>query len=340
VASVYITDQGNVRHVHIQGLHRVAFGKPAWESTFETFYSKELLEKLVQVKKEWFKDEIDRSELPTYLEQPLRRHFQRFSIDLHNKTILDFGCGSGASSIILSKLGGKKIVGVDFAKDSVEIARLRARDSAVQDRVDFLCMPETRKLPFQDESFTLILCNGVIEHIPPAERDVYIIELWRLLAPGGYFFVHETPNRLWPIDSHTTGLPLVPYMPLKLARKFAARYSKRVRPDVSLEELIFSGIRGSTYWQILNPIRQQNPNVINKTVDNDIDAFFETYLARRPSALKRVAIITLRTFYKVLHSIVLYPVRLPPCAFLPWLTICLQKVGVRVCSSNGEAVRS
>jgi 2-polyprenyl-3-methyl-5-hydroxy-6-metoxy-1,4-benzoquinol methylase len=325
LTGISITDRGGSRHVRITGFHRVAFGKPAWESAFETFYSRELLQKIADVKQQWFKDEIDRSEVPTYLEQPLRKLLQRFSIDLHDKTVLDFGCGCGASPVILAKLGGKKIVGVDSSKDAIAIARLRARDYSLANKLDFLHLRETRKLPFKDGSFAVIFCNGVIEHIPIEERGTYIAELWRLLASGGYLVFHDTPNRLWPIDSHTTGLPLVPYLPLKLARKFATRWSKRIRSDMSLEELIAAGFRGSTYWQILNPIRHQHPVVLNKTIDNDIDAFFEIHLSREPSSVKRVMIVTLRTLYKILQLVLLRPTGLPACAFLPWLTICLQK---------------
>ena len=39
----------------------------------------------------------------------------------------------------------------------------------------------------------------------------------RVLRPGGFLFVYESPNRLWPVDHHTTGLPLLPYLPPGLA---------------------------------------------------------------------------------------------------------------------------
>lgn len=311
--------------MHIKGFHRVALGKPAWESTFETFYSREFLEKIIETKKEWLKCEIDRSERPDYLEQPLKSHFRRLGVDLGDKTILDFGCGAGASSVILCRLGGKKIIGVDCAKGELEIARLRARDCALTDRLEFLYVAPTHELPFKSESFAVVFCNGVLEHIPPTERSRYVVELWRLLAPGGYLFVHETPNRLWPIDDHTTGLPLVPYLPLRLARQFAIRCSKKVRSDASLGDLIAAGMRGCTYWQILHPIRNQKPSLLNQIVGNDIEMYFEISLARGPSALKKVALLSLRTLYQILRHVVLRPLHLPPSAFLPWLTICLQK---------------
>jgi 2-polyprenyl-3-methyl-5-hydroxy-6-metoxy-1,4-benzoquinol methylase len=325
VTNISITDRGPSRHVRVQGFHHVAFGRPAWESSFETFYSKELLEKIADVKKLWFKDEIDRSEVPTYLEQPLRKLLHRFSIGLADKKVLDFGCGCGASPVILAKLGAKKIVGVDSSRDAIAIAQLRARDHSLTQEVTFLHLPDTRKLPFKDASFAVIFCNGVIEHIPIAERGNYVAELWRLLAAGGHLVFHDTPNRLWPIDSHTTGLPLVPYLPLRVAWHFATRFSKRVRSDASLEELIAAGFRGSTYWQILNPIKHQDPVVLNKIVDNDIEAFFETHLSREPRYREKVMIIALRSLYKVARLVLLRPAGLPACAFLPWLTICLQK---------------
>jgi hypothetical protein len=98
-----------------------------------------------------------------------------------------------------------------------------------------------------------------------------------------------------------------------------------VRSDASLEELIAAGFRGSTYWQILNPIKHQDPVVLNKIVDNDIEAFFETHLSREPRYREKVMIIALRSLYKVARLVLLRPAGLPACAFLPWLTICLQK---------------
>jgi 2-polyprenyl-3-methyl-5-hydroxy-6-metoxy-1,4-benzoquinol methylase len=311
--------------VRVTGFHRVAFGKPAWESAFETFYSKELLQKIADIKQQWFKDEIDRSELPTYLEQPLRALLNRFSIELADKTILDFGCGCGASPVILGKLGGKFVVGVDSSKEAITIARLRTRDYGLADKVELLYLPDTRLLPFKSESFSVIFCNGVIEHIALEERGNYVTELWRLLRRGGYLIFHDTPNRLWPIDSHTTGLAFVPYLPLGLAKKFATRFSKRIRREASLEELITAGFRGATYWEIIEPIKHLHPLVLNSTGDEDIDAYFDIHLSRSPTARKRAMIITLKSLYKILQRGVLRIAGLPACAVLPWLTICLQK---------------
>lgn len=47
-------------------------------------------------------------------------------------------------------------------------------------------------LPFADESFDLLTCNMVVEHLPVPEKIFQ--ELSRVLAPGGVLLVH-TPNK-------------------------------------------------------------------------------------------------------------------------------------------------
>ena len=113
-----------------------------------------------------------------------------------------------------------------------------------------------------------------------------------------------------PSDAFGQGAVILPYL---------QNYPERI------ETLSEGGSYTVGYVTFETPIRHQHPVVLNKTTDNDIDAFFEIHLSRGPSSLKRVMIVTLRTLYKTLQLLLLRPTGLPACAFLPWLTICLQK---------------
>jgi SAM-dependent methyltransferase len=55
-------------------------------------------------------------------------------------------------------------------------------------------------LPFSDKSFDLVLSNAVIEHVGDFERQHKFIEEHLRV---GRFFILTTPNRLFPIESHT-----------------------------------------------------------------------------------------------------------------------------------------
>jgi SAM-dependent methyltransferase len=56
------------------------------------------------------------------------------------------------------------------------------------------------KLPFPDKSFDLVLSNAVIEHVGDlADQSKFVEEHARV----GRYFILTTPNRLFPIESHT-----------------------------------------------------------------------------------------------------------------------------------------
>jgi hypothetical protein len=80
-------------------------------------------------------------------------------------------------------------------------------------------------------------------------------KVWSILRPGGILFVNQTPHRWFPLEFHTTGLPLVNYLPRGLAHHAARRLSKRVERDESWEELLREGFRGATETEVLNAIR-------------------------------------------------------------------------------------
>ena len=71
--------------------------------------------------------------------------------------------------------------------------------------------------------FDVIQLNAVFEHLVPQERKKLMPDLWQRLRLGGYLVLTETPWRWFPIETHTTGLPFVNYMPDRLALA-AVRY--------------------------------------------------------------------------------------------------------------------
>jgi hypothetical protein len=82
--------------------------------------------------------------------------------------------------------------------------------------------------------------------VPFSTRAAVVGEMWRLLRPGGLLFISETPNPLWPIDRHTTGLPLIPWLPSGMAARLAVA-AGRHRPGADLDA---RGRRGMSYFAI------------------------------------------------------------------------------------------
>jgi len=85
----------------------------------------------------------------------------------------------------------------------------------------------TRRLSWADGAFDLVVAVGVVEHLPPRNRRAQVDEYYRVLAPGGYIAILDTPNRWFPLETHSVGLPLVQWLPPRLAW----RYARFCRPD-------------------------------------------------------------------------------------------------------------
>ena len=90
--------------------------------------------------------------------------------------VLDIGCGLGASLKFLAESYGADVRGVDFAPEAVrKTAELIGEGRA-------LCADACR-LPFEDESFQLVLMECVLTLIP--EPELALSEALRVLAPEG-----------------------------------------------------------------------------------------------------------------------------------------------------------
>jgi SAM-dependent methyltransferase len=105
----------------------------------------------------------------------------------------------------------------------VEIVRAKVEEQglgAVKE-VRLLGNDETRRLPWPDARFDLVLVVGVVEHLPARNRRAQVDEYYRVLAPGGHVAILDTPNRLFPLETHSIGLPLVQWLPPRLAHAYA-----------------------------------------------------------------------------------------------------------------------
>jgi hypothetical protein len=74
-------------------------------------------------------------------------------------------------------------------------------------------------IPVPDKKFDLVICNSVIEHVAPAQRQRLVDELVRV-AKSGYI---QTPAYEFPIEPHFV-MPFLHWLPKKIG-KFLVRIS-------------------------------------------------------------------------------------------------------------------
>ena len=99
---------------------------------------------------------------------------------------LDLGCGTGTNVITLAKQGWK-VIGVDFVKRAINIARKTAEQYSVEAefRVD-----DVTRLGNIPGKFDLILDMGCFHSLPAITRQAYIMKINELLADQGTFLLY------------------------------------------------------------------------------------------------------------------------------------------------------
>lgn len=217
-----------------------------------TRYPLPLIRKIFEVKGPgWVVDEIARDEDADYVERVLKHELLAFvpASALTGARILDFGCGSGASTMCLARLfPGAEIVGTDFNEEFLSIARDRAEIADVP-TVRFIVQPSPSTLPTMP-TFDLIVLSAVVEHMLPDERRAMLPQVWAHLAVGGHLFVSDTPHRWFPIEAHSTNLRWLNYQ--SDAAAFRRATKQGALGAVSWNEMLRAGIRGSTEREIID----------------------------------------------------------------------------------------
>jgi SAM-dependent methyltransferase len=149
---------------------------------------------------------------------------------LEGARILEIGCGTGASTIAFAEQGCF-VTAVDVDGDSIGMAQDLCRKQGLE--VEFVVANAT-EVPnlLRDRRFDFIIFYASIEHMTHEERVAAIRGTWEMLAPGAFWCITGTPNRLWYMDYHTAYLPFYFWLPDDLAFAYA-----RMSPRSGFREL-------------------------------------------------------------------------------------------------------
>jgi len=115
--------------------------------------------------------------VPATATQPLRYAYHLLGA-VKGKVVLDYGCGSGENSVILSALGAD-VIGIDISPDLVEVAEKRMRTNGLRWDVRAASAYATGA---PDASFDAVFGVAILHHldIEDSAREVH-----RMLKPGG-----------------------------------------------------------------------------------------------------------------------------------------------------------
>jgi 2-polyprenyl-3-methyl-5-hydroxy-6-metoxy-1,4-benzoquinol methylase len=307
--SLFHEDADITIHDHERGHKRVTV-TPKRADTYihtdccETSYPLPLLELVLRVKGPGYMcDEIMRDEDPSYVQEKLGMlivaHVPVSQVT--GTRVLDFGCGSGASTLALARLfPHAEIVGVELNADLLAIAQARLDFHGLKN-VRFHLSASGTELPADLGQFDFIMLSAVYEHLLPKERTTTFPSLWGKLKPGGLLFIEDTPFRYFPIEHHTTGgLPFLNYLPDRMAGYVARRFSRKVDPHTSWESLLREGIRGGSEGEIVRILESTgdgNVTLLEPTrlgLRDRVDLWYVMYAGEQASPLRKLMYLSLK----------------------------------------------
>ena len=99
------------------------------------------------------------------------------------EAVLDIGSGAGSDSLVAAQMVGAEgsVTGLDMTPEMLAKAHAAAAEMGATNAT--FVEGEAENLPFEDESFDVVISNGVIDLIP--DKDAVYSQIHRVLRPGG-----------------------------------------------------------------------------------------------------------------------------------------------------------
>ncbi|HWH18333.1 MAG TPA: cyclopropane-fatty-acyl-phospholipid synthase family protein, partial [Allosphingosinicella sp.] len=100
--------------------------------------------------------------------------------------VLDIGCGWGGMALYLNRAADVDVLGITLSEEQLEVARHRAMEAGVNDRVRF------QLLDYRDVEgrFDRIVSVGMFEHVGPPHYLTFFRKCRELLAEDGVMLLH------------------------------------------------------------------------------------------------------------------------------------------------------
>jgi cyclopropane-fatty-acyl-phospholipid synthase len=100
--------------------------------------------------------------------------------------LLDIGSGWGGTALYLNRVADVDVLGITLSEEQLKVARRRAEEAGVADRVKFELI-DYRHL---GGTFDRIVSIGMFEHVGAAHYEEFYARCRKLLAPDGVMLLH------------------------------------------------------------------------------------------------------------------------------------------------------
>ncbi len=104
--------------------------------------------------------------------------------------VLDIGCGWGGMAITMAKLCDVEVLGITLSEEQLALARQRAHDAGVADRVSFELIDYRDLAKRAPGRFDRIVSVGMFEHVGAINFETFFRACANLMTDDGVMLVH------------------------------------------------------------------------------------------------------------------------------------------------------
>jgi 2-polyprenyl-3-methyl-5-hydroxy-6-metoxy-1,4-benzoquinol methylase len=141
-----------------------------------------------------------------------------FFDEIRGRTVIDFGCGTGAESVEMAERGARRVIGVDVNGSFLAAARKHAESKRVSDRCVFMATP--------DEPADVVVSLDAFEHFEDPALILRIMDTY--LAQRGKIITSFGPTWYHPLGGHI--FSVFPWAHLVFTEQALLRWRKSFRP--------------------------------------------------------------------------------------------------------------
>ena len=116
-----------------------------------------------------------------------KRHIAAKMMLAPGQRVLDIGCGWGGTALYLARHCDVDVIGVTLSAEQLAVARRRAEEAGLSDRVRF----ELTDYRAVEGTFDRLVSIGMFEHVGPQNFGAYFATAARLMQDDGVFVLHS-----------------------------------------------------------------------------------------------------------------------------------------------------
>ena len=164
--------------------------------------------------------------------------------DLKDKQVLDVGCGDGVLSYLFAKEDAK-VSGIDYSDIAIEFAKEKTKGLNINFQ-----QGSAYELPFEDNSFDIVISSDVIEHLEDVEK--YLSEINRVVKSTEGIIIISTPVKFteYPLDKEH----IVEWFPNEFKKIFSIKFKNSkyfYSHSLVNHELIQKTLFGKSLYKVL-----------------------------------------------------------------------------------------